>query len=160
MDVRYLPSGILGRPPIYDVCCEAPSLSCDPQSFSGPAYRSFIAVVGKVRGATFQPSNQRGFQCRGPKSKPPPVEPTGVSNKVDDERRALKPGGPSRTLQHHESRSRAVPSIMLSYSRFSNRKPGPQRKRLRLSGQVRLWAIRQLGFLNEIQRTFVLNCVT
>ena len=115
MDVRYLPSGIFGRPPIYDVCCEAPSLSCDPQSFSGPAYRSFIAVVGKVRGATFQSSSQRGFQCRDPKSKPPPVEPTGVSNKVDDKRRAPKPGGPSRTLQHHESRSRAAPSIILSY---------------------------------------------
>jgi hypothetical protein len=34
----------------------------------------------------------------GPKSKPPPAEPTGVSNGVDDERRALEPGGPSRTL--------------------------------------------------------------
>src|SRR5882724_4445360 len=87
------------EPPIYDVCCEAPSLSCDPHSFSGPAYRSFIAVVGKVRGATFQPSNQSVcFNARGPKSKPPPVEPTGVSNGVDDERRALKPSGPSRTL--------------------------------------------------------------
>jgi hypothetical protein len=39
-----------------------------------------------------------GFNARAHKSKPPPVEPTGVSNKVDDERRALKPGGPSRTL--------------------------------------------------------------
>ena len=39
-----------------------------------------------------------GFNARAHKSKPPPVEPTGVSNKVDDERQALKPGGPSRTL--------------------------------------------------------------
>src|SRR6266850_192521 len=31
-----------------------------------------------------------------PQSKPPPVEPTGGSNKVVDERRALKPRGPSR----------------------------------------------------------------
>jgi hypothetical protein len=39
------------------------------------------------------------IQCQGlQKAKPPPVEPTGVSSKVDDERRALKPGGPSRTL--------------------------------------------------------------
>jgi hypothetical protein len=96
----------------------------------------------------------------GPKSKPPPVEPTGVSNKVDDERRAPKPGGPSRTLQHHESRSRAALQSCCRIGRFSNRKPRPRRKRLRLSGQVRLWAIRQLGFLNEIQRTFVLDCVT
>jgi hypothetical protein len=33
----------------------------------------------------------RGFNAGAPKSKPPPVEPTGVSNKVDDERRALEP---------------------------------------------------------------------
>jgi len=99
-------------------------------------------------------------QCRCPQSKPPPVEPTGVSNKVDDERRAPKPDGPSRTLQHHESRSRAVLQSCWRIGRFSNRKPRPRRKRLRLSGQVRLWTIRQLGFLNEIQRTFVLDCVT
>ena len=160
LDVRYLRGGIFGRSPIYDVCCEAPSLSCDPHSFSGPAYRSFIAVVGKVRGATFQSSNQRGFQCRDPKSKTPPVEPKGVSNKVDDERRAPEPGGPSRTLQYHESRSRAALQSCCRIGQFSNRKPRPRRKRLRLSGQVRLWAIRQLGFLNEIQRTFVLDCVT
>ena len=129
MDVRYLPSGIFGRPPIYDVCCEAPSLSCDPQSFSGPAYRSFIAVVGNVRGPTFQSSSQRGFQCRDPKSKPPPVEPTGVSNKVDDERRAPKPGGgPSRTLQHHVNRSRAALQSCCRIGRFSNRKPRPPAK--------------------------------
>ena len=46
-----------------------------------------------------------GFNARAHKSKPPPVEPTGVSNKVDNERRALKPGGPSRTLADHKSRS-------------------------------------------------------
>ena len=33
-DVRYLPSGIFGRPPTYDVCCEAPSPSCDPRLLS------------------------------------------------------------------------------------------------------------------------------
>src|SRR5258705_5915619 len=70
LDVRYLPSGIFGRPPIYDVCCEAPSLSCDPQSFSGPAYRSFIAVVGKVRGATFNHQTSVGFNARPPKANP------------------------------------------------------------------------------------------
>src|SRR6266571_4172194 len=67
--------------------------------FRHPAYRSFIAVVGQVRGATYQTSNERMVSMPGPtKSKPPPVEPTGVSNKVDDERRTLKLGGPSRAL--------------------------------------------------------------
>jgi hypothetical protein len=33
-DVCYLPSGIFGRPPTYDVCCEAPSPSCDPRLLS------------------------------------------------------------------------------------------------------------------------------
>ena len=158
LDVRYLPSGIFGRPPIYDVCCEAPSLSCDPQSFFGPGLSIIHCRGGKSTWSHLQSSNQRGFQCRDPKSKTPP--PKGVSNKVDDERRAPEPGGPSRTLQYHESRSRAALQSCCRIGRFSNRKPRPRRKRLRLSGQVRLWAIRQLGFLNEIQRTFVLNCVT
>src|SRR3982074_2745622 len=67
--------------------------------FRHPAYRSFITVPGQVRGATYQASNERMVSMPGPtKSNPPPVEPTGASNKVDDERRPLKPGGPSRTL--------------------------------------------------------------
>src|SRR6266850_5197665 len=121
---------------------------------------SLASKARPVRLHQYQKNRQRGFQCRDPKSKPPPVEPAGVSNKVDDERRAPKPGGPSRTLQYHESRSRAALQSCCRIGRFSNRKPRPRRKHLRLSGQVRLWAIRQLGFLNEIQRTFVLNCVT
>ena len=160
-DVRYLPSGIFGRPPIYDVCCEAPSLSCDPQSFSGPGLSIIHCRGGKSTWSdlpNIKPTH--GFNAKAHKSKPPPVEPTGASNKVYDERRAPKPGGPSRTLQYHESRSRAALQSCCRIGRFSNRKPRPRRKRLRLSGQVRLWAIRQLGFLNEIQRTFVFDSVT
>jgi hypothetical protein len=48
-----------------------------------------LELVGKRRLKTSSTSG---------KSSPLPVEPTGVSNKVDDERASLKPGGPSRTL--------------------------------------------------------------
>ena len=96
----------------------------------------------------------------GPQSKPPPVEPTGGSNKVVDERRALKPRGPSRDPCSIMKADPRGPSIILSYRPVQQLETHAPGKRLRLSGQVRLWAIRQLGFLNEIQRTFVLNCVT
>jgi hypothetical protein len=79
--------------------------------------------------------------CQGHQSEPPPEADRG-KNKVDDERRALKPGGPSRALAASSKSITRGPSI------------------IPLGGQVRLWAIRQLGLINEIHRTFALNCVT